>query len=141
MTSANLELARSVWAGWERGDFTSSQWADPEIEFVQPDLPGAESRMGVSAMAEGWREFLSAWEEFRVKADEYRELDHQRVLVLGTFSGRGKRSGVDVGQVQMKGMLVLHIRDRKVTKIVAYFNRERGLAELGLTPEAGTSES
>ena len=33
-------------------------------------------------------------------------------------------------------MLVFNIRDRRVTKIVGYFNRERGLAELGLAAEA-----
>jgi hypothetical protein len=32
---------------------------------------------------QGYREFLSAWEEVRVEADEYRELDSEHVLVLG----------------------------------------------------------
>jgi hypothetical protein len=33
-------------------------------------------------MAQGTRDFLSAWEEFRFEAEEYRELDDERVLVL-----------------------------------------------------------
>jgi hypothetical protein len=46
-------------------------------------------------MAEGWREFLSAWEQYRAIADEYLELDDARVVVLlHDVSGRGKTSGL-----------------------------------------------
>jgi ketosteroid isomerase-like protein len=132
MASANVDLARSIWAGWEHGDFSATGWAHPQIEFSQADLPGSEKHVGIPEMGAAWREFLKAWEGFRVRADEFRELDEERVVVLGTFSGRGKGSGVDVGQVQMRGVMVFHIRDRRVTRLVTYFNRERGLAELGL---------
>ena len=43
-------------------------------------------------------DWLSAWEGFRVKADDYRELDDERVLVLLHVSGRGKISRLQVGQ-------------------------------------------
>jgi hypothetical protein len=32
---------------------------------------------GVAGMAAGFREFVNAWEGYRVEADEYRELDHE----------------------------------------------------------------
>jgi hypothetical protein len=31
MSSANLELVRSIYEAWGRGDFRGTEWADPEI--------------------------------------------------------------------------------------------------------------
>jgi hypothetical protein len=81
MSSANVELARVIFAPWERRDFNSAEWAHPDIEFVR--VGGAErgSLTGLAAMAEVWRDFLSAWEERRVEAEEYRECDGVRLRV------------------------------------------------------------
>jgi hypothetical protein len=53
----------------------------------------------LAGMAEGWRDFLSAWEKWRGEAEEYRELDDERVLVLLQGRGRGKASGLEVDQM------------------------------------------
>jgi ketosteroid isomerase-like protein len=142
MASANLDLVRSIYAAWERGDYSSAEWAHPEIEFVYgADGPAPDSGRGLAGMAEAWRGFLSAWEEFRAEVDEYRELDGERVLVLVYFSGRGKTSGLEVGQTRTKGASLFHIRGGKVTRLVLYFNGDRALADLGLAPEAGPTGS
>jgi ketosteroid isomerase-like protein len=86
-------------------------------------------------MAEGWPDFLSAWEEYRAVVEEYRELDDERVLALGRYSGRGKTSGVSLGKTGSKGAAMFHIRDGKVMRIVFYFDRERAFADLDLAPE------
>src|SRR5271165_971924 len=131
--SANLDLVRSVHAAWERGDFSSVEWAHPEIEFVFADGPSPGSWTGVPAMAEAWRDFLSTWEGWRPEAEEYRELDDERVLVLViTVAGRGKTSGLEVGQLEAEGANLLHIRDGKVTKFVFYWDCDHALADLGL---------
>ena len=43
------------------------------------------------------RGFMSAWEDLRIEADEYRELDGERVLVLTHVGGRGQASGIEIG--------------------------------------------
>jgi hypothetical protein len=99
MTSANLDLVRSIYAPHERGDCSSAEWAHPEIEYVITDGPSPGNWTGLAGMAEGWREVLSAWDDFRGEAEEYRELDDERVLVLTRNSGRGKTSGLELGQM------------------------------------------
>src|SRR5437870_6351158 len=103
MSSANLDLVRSIHMAWKSGDWTSVEWADPEIEYVIADGPAPGRWNGLGGLEEGWRNILSAWENFRLEADEYRELDAERVLVLVRWSGRGKTSGVELGQISAKG--------------------------------------
>ena len=37
MSQENVEIVRSIFAAWERGDLGSAEWAHPEIEFVIAD--------------------------------------------------------------------------------------------------------
>jgi ketosteroid isomerase-like protein len=141
MASPNLGLVRSIFAEWERGDFTSADWAHPEIEFEFADGPSPGSWTGVGGMAEANRDFLSAWEDLRQEAEEYRDLDSERVLVLHRFSARGKASGLELGQMRGEGAALFSIRSGKVIRLVHYFDRERALADLGLAPEAGSRGS
>jgi ketosteroid isomerase-like protein len=130
--SDNLDLVRSIAAAWKRGDYGSVEWADPEIEWVIADGPAPGTWTGVAGMAEGWRDVLSAWENLRGEVEAYRELDADRVLVLFRYGGRGKTSGLELGQVGAKSAQVFHVRDGKVTRLVTYWVRDRALADLGL---------
>ena len=130
--SENLELVRSIVADWERGDFTSAEWADDKIEFVLPDGPDPGSWTGTAAMGEAWGRRISTAESFRIEAEEFRELDDERVLVLTPVSGRSKTTGLDLEQMSRKGATLFHIRNGKVTRLVPYFDRDRAFADLGL---------
>ena len=130
--SSNLDLVRSLYADWERGDFGSAAWADTEIEYVIADGPSPGNWTGLAEMADVHRDFLRAWEDFRVEAEEYREFDDGRVLVLDHLSARGRTSGLDLGQTRTMGAWLFNIRDGRVTKMVRYLDRDRALADLGL---------
>jgi ketosteroid isomerase-like protein len=133
--SENLDLVRSIFADWERGDFGSAEWAHPEIAFVMVgEGPDSGSWTGVSAWMEWRDDFLSAWAEVRVEADEYRELDGERVLVLGHVTGRGRASGLEL-RGRGETAVLFHVRDGKVTRQVSYLERDRAFADLGLTPQ------
>jgi ketosteroid isomerase-like protein len=140
--SENLDLVRSIYADWERGDYTSVAWADPEMEYVTADGPAPGRSEGVAAMAASWRDYLNVWEEHRSAAEEYREIDDARVLVLAhTSGGRGKGSGLELGHHGGGGATLFTIRAARVARLVVYWDRDRALADLRLTREEGSPDS
>jgi len=56
MSSATVDLVRSVYSAWQRGDFNSVEWAHPDVEYVFADGPDPGTWTGLAGMAEGWRE-------------------------------------------------------------------------------------
>jgi len=132
MTSGNLDIVRSIYADWEHGDYTRTEWADPEIDFEVADGPAPGSASGVDEMAERFQSILAAWDDWRSAAEEYRELDDERILVFVRRSGRGRVSGLDLSKMRNQGAAIYHFSGGKVTKIVLYFDRERALSDLGL---------
>ena len=133
-SSPSLDLVRSITASHERGDFSSVEWAHPEIEFVIVGGPQPISRVGIPAMTESWLRWVSAWEDYRVEADEYRELDDERILVLTRSSAHGKAGRLVVGQMRAKGAILYRVRAGKVTRLVYYWERELAFDDLGVSP-------
>jgi ketosteroid isomerase-like protein len=132
MTSANVELVRSIYADWERGDFRSVDWADPAIEMSRPDAFEGGMAKGLASTGEAWRTWLAAWRDYHAEAAEFRALDDERVLVLGRMSGRGRLSGA-FGETEIVNLF--HVRNGKVIRLVMYSNRDHAFAELGLAAE------
>ena len=132
MSQENVELVRSIYADWEHGEFDRVDWAHTEIEFVSVDGPDPGVWRGLGEMAASFRGWLRLWKEFRLAADEYRSLGSESVIVLDHYSGQGKTSGLDLGQIQARGAWVFQIRDGKVVRMARYLDRDRALAELGL---------
>ena len=137
--SENLEVVRCVLSCWERGELLPEQWsdwADPEIEFVTVGGPEPSSHTGLAEAGPRIADFLDVWEDYRVRADEYRELDGERVLVTFAYRGRGRTSGLDLGELRLGAASIYYVCGDKVTRIVSYFDRDRALADLGLAPDA-----
>ena len=135
MTSSDVEFVRSIIASWSQGDYSSSGWADPEIELVIADGPEPGVWTGRAGLAAAAREFLSPLADTRAHADELRELDNGRVLALLSYTGRGKASGLEVDARIAKGAWLFHVVDERVRRVVRYWDRDRAFADLGHAPE------
>jgi hypothetical protein len=54
--SENLDLVRSIYGAWERGEvFRAAEWAHPDIEYVVVDGPSPATASGLAQMTELWR--------------------------------------------------------------------------------------
>jgi hypothetical protein len=127
---------RSIYAGWARGDFSSTHWADSQIDFVITDGPAPGRWTGVTGMNEGWRGVLGAFRDLRAEAEEYRDIGGGRVLALAHSNARGRVSEVELAETLTKHAAVFHIQAGKVIRLVVYFDRQLALADLGLASEA-----
>src|SRR2546423_1644513 len=139
--SENLDLVRSIYADWERGDLSRVDWAHPEIELVVVDGVepgvwrglGGMARQGGMALSEmdEWHEGAHGYRDLTPDqgADESRTLTPDQVLVLASFTSRGRSTGLDVRAVVAR---VFEISAGRVTRMTVYWNRDRALADLGL---------
>jgi ketosteroid isomerase-like protein len=127
--SENLDLVRSIYADWERGDFSRVDWAHPQIEFVIVGGADPGQWIGIPAMTEAWRAWLGSWSAYRGEAETFRDVDGRRVLVLIRGVGRGKVSGVEV---ELRNANVFEVSDGTVTRLALYSDCDSALADLGL---------
>lgn len=125
----DLELLRDAYSDWARGDFSRSDMWSPEVEFV---IAGVESRTysGVKGVREGWFDFLSAWEDFRVEGVEFIPAEREDLyVVLCHLSGRGKESTVPIEAETANTVIV---RNARIVRFELFWDREEALEAAGL---------
>ena len=131
--ATNLEIVRSIYAHWRRGDFSSADWADPAIEYITVGGPEPGRWIGLDGMAAGWRGWLAGWTNFRAEPEDYLVLDADRILALVHNSAIGRTSGLELEQHSVANLFEL--RGGKVVRLVIYLERELAFADLGLTAQ------
>jgi ketosteroid isomerase-like protein len=132
MHESNLDLVKSIYAGWGRANFDAYEWACPDIEFTMVGGPDPGSWRGVAAMSARWGDWLKAWEDFRAEPEDYIVVDSRRILALVRNSGRGRTSGLALEQRSVANLF--EISDGRVARLTVHFDRDGALAELGLPP-------
>ena len=126
MASGNADLIRPIYEEWGRGNWRPAfDVYHPEMEWGWSDeFPGLA---GVHQDSEHpnprLRAWLSPWDDWRAVAEDFLEIgDH--VVVLASYRGRGKGSGVEIRQ---EGAHVFELRDGKVVRLEIFASRERAL--------------
>jgi ketosteroid isomerase-like protein len=125
--SDNVELVRSIYADWSRGEMALDRF-DPEIVMVESSaIPGAPSAHGLDAVRRYIESFPRYWREIRIEPQECVDAG-DRVIVVARLVGRGRSSGVEV---ERTWAYVWTLRNGKALRMEAYADRDEALAAVG----------
>ncbi len=127
MAEEDLEIVKGIFRDWEKGDFSSIDWADPDIAYAVPG-PDPPER-GIEGMNRSWSGWLQAYRDFRISAKSFHH-EGDKVVVEQAFHGEGRSSGIPVDQ--LVGAIVFTLRDGKVVRISGHTNLADALADAGI---------
>jgi ketosteroid isomerase-like protein len=131
MSRENVEILRAVYARWALGDFWTPEIFDPDVEVAwAPDVPDIGTYRGLAGLERSVRDWLAAWDDIRMEADEFIEVAPDRILVLVSVHGRGRGSGIAMG-----GHDYAHewtMRDGRATRLTDYMSRADARKSAGL---------
>jgi uncharacterized protein len=131
VSRGNVEIVREVFEAWNSGDLARiHEHLSPEWEWHTARLfPGTDAvYRGREGFTRFWNTFREPWESIRVELERVEDLG-DRVLVLLTFHGKGKGSGVDVTTEYAN---VVTFRDGLATHQVGYGDWQSALEAVGL---------
>ncbi|MFL5826729.1 MAG: nuclear transport factor 2 family protein [Thermoleophilaceae bacterium] len=126
MSPGNADLIRPIYEQWGRGHWRSHfDVYAPDMEWGWSDeFPGLggvyDDRRDPNPRLRSW---LSGWEYWLVEPKEFIEQGNY-VIVLATYHGRGKSSGVEVHQ---EGAHVFKLLDGKVVRLEIFADRQRAI--------------
>ena len=96
MSEENVEVAKSLLAAFaDRDQGAAAEVVHPEVEIRPAIVGGPEGIVyrGLDGTIQFWADIDAAWSEFRIEAEEFRDLGDQ-VLVLGRTFARAETSGI-----------------------------------------------
>ncbi len=132
MPRDNIDVVRSVYDAWARGDFPGpADLLDDEVEYVNPVgavEPG--TRHGLAAFHRAVEKTLEGWETWQMDPDRY-EANGDRVAVVVRYRAKGRGSGVEV---EGRESAMWTVRDGRVVRYEWFHGPADALRALGLDP-------
>ena len=129
--SENLDLLRSIFGAWERGDFASGiepLAADIRYSAAQPEGQATASRR--AKMSRFLRDFLASWDRYWIELHDLHELAPGRFLASATQHGRGRDSGAETS---MPAFIAIGFRGREIVPLEFFYDHASAVAALGRT--------
>ena len=131
--SKDLAMLEAVLSEWERGEFWNGEPYAEDVVFVVSGPDGAEYH-GVDQLSRAWRDFLSAWDDFRIETDRVVPGDAGAYALLIRLLARGKGSGVDT-DAQVANVVTL--RDGRIARLEMFWDRADALRAAGAQDTPG----
>jgi ketosteroid isomerase-like protein len=132
MSRENVEIAERAMDAFNRRDLNAyNDLFTQDFEWF-PALPSTvegDGYLGSEGIEKYFGEINDTWEEFRVIAEEYRDLGG-RLLMLGRMEGRGRGSGV---QVDAPLGAVWDFRNGRISRARVYLDQDEAVGAAGLS--------
>jgi ketosteroid isomerase-like protein len=130
MSEENVEVVARAYSEFEQGNFWVPEFFDPNVRIVWLDAVGAEAEtIGLQAMSDFMRNWVEVYEHLTLTAERIMDAGEQ-VVVMATWRGRGKSSGV---ATEWRHGTVWTLREGKATSVVAYREPSEALEAAGLS--------
>ena len=90
--------------------------------------PDAAEYHGIQGLTAAWRDFLSAWNDFRIETDRVVAGEPGSYALLIRLRARGKGSGVDT-DAEVANVVIL--RDGQIVRLEMFWDRAAALRAAG----------
>ena len=131
MSEENVEIARSFFAAFaDRDQGAAAAVLHPEVEIRPAIVGGPEGIVyrGLDGNKRFWADIDAAWSEFRIEAEEFRDLGEQ-VLVLGRAFARAEGSGIALDE---PAAWLAVMDEGRIVRFRSFSNQREALEAAGL---------
>src|SRR2546421_6452017 len=133
MSEENVEVVRSLYSGWEKGNFWSADLYAPDVEWhwssaAKAVRGGAASYRGLDEIGAAMREWVREWGWWSISAEKLMDAG-DRVVVLRTIHASLKDGR---GEVHEPGADVITLSGGKVIRIEVYDTPKDALEAVGM---------
>jgi ketosteroid isomerase-like protein len=130
MSQENVEVVSSILAAWGRGDFTAGpSHFDENLVFVaRREFPAFGVYLGVDALADFMRDFLSQWRWTTFEAERLWAVG-DTVIVSVVQQGEGRTSGAEL---RLHFFMLFTFRGDKVVRYETVMREREALEAVGL---------
>jgi hypothetical protein len=141
MSQENVELVQGIYmqaldyTAYLDPEATAAAFAslrplyDREYEFHAVVEGNRIVQHGLDGYLMFMRDWLAPWESYTITADEFRDLEPDKVAVLTRHRGRLKEGGTEVRTI---GLDLWMLRSGRFLRLEAYLDRRAGLEAAGL---------
>jgi hypothetical protein len=105
-----------------------AQWAaEPLIVPLRAALEGTEYR-GSTALDDFTDDALESWSRLQLEADEFREIDSERILMIGALVGWARETGLEM---RAPVAILLVVREGLIAELHTYASEQEAMAAAG----------
>ena len=133
MSGGDIALLAGVLEEWGRGEFWNAEPYAEDVVFVVSGPDGGEYH-GLDGLGAAWRDFLSAWEGFRIQAERVVPGAAGVYALMLRLQARGRGSGV---KIDAEVANVVRMRAGRVTRLEMFWDRDAALRCAGAEDRSG----